>query len=829
MSPGGTGEAPSPARQPHRRRPPSPFPPPLLFFLALVLFSRSSSEQEKEPDATSNLLSDVCASCHANATCQKQDGKDICICNYGFVGNGRTFCQDKDECQFGTSKICGDHTSCHNTYGSFYCICFEGFQASSKNKIFIPNDGTNCRDIDECEVSDICGLGGRCVNTAGSYECYCVEGYQLENGTEPFHSVTEKISCKVVDCGPPPSLPNAYLVLGSKTTYGTKVVYTCQPNYVIESGNWTAACNSRGQWEGADVVCKEIDCGKPLWFPNTDVIWDNTTTLGSIIYYKCKDGFQFFGERNFSQCTTSQKWENIKFECKEISCGQPPLILHSDIKWNGTSHLGSVVEYKCKNNSYPTSTKLHSFCTKNGSWEILDLRCETHLDAIKVSENLAPAQPAVESLPATTSSAVLHQTQAASTSAVPLQDPEMQDFLNPAMNNSCLTWRRRYRNPGANKTYRLTTMRMLGNEPIKIADVLINPPATEEAVNVCLSLHQDANYTVEITAESVNLVLKVKITRPVVEKEVAFKNISIFNDTCIKWQRASGRTQAEETYVFHIQGLRWYQKEFCYTITPNFTTVSQIPEVCFTLPPGSNYTVNISTANLDHSVLVYMTTPITDPQSPEVKFVTVYGSSPLFSLRKAEEKNGPISSYQVIAAPWRPQCSFNCYSLTSLAYFSKGSDSEGYVAAEFPAQVIADNMLDFTLGDRRYYGKFYNAPLKKGKDYCIILKTISEWNGVRKQSCVVWAHIKDSSSPPQHLTFVLLGSGAALCSILLLLLCVACAAVHMALPSVEPTRRTAGLLSATIYIAKLFLLLFPAVMGPPLLADLIKEEQSLPG
>lgn len=51
---------------------------------------------------------------------------------------------DKDECQIGASKICGNHTLCHNTYGSFYCVCLDGFRASNNNKTFIPNDGTNC-------------------------------------------------------------------------------------------------------------------------------------------------------------------------------------------------------------------------------------------------------------------------------------------------------------------------------------------------------------------------------------------------------------------------------------------------------------------------------------------------------------------------------------------------------------------------------------------------------------------------------------------------------------------------------------------------------------
>ncbi|XP_042303302.1 sushi domain-containing protein 1 isoform X4 [Sceloporus undulatus] len=605
---------------------------PLLLLLTLLLSSRSS-EEEKETDS----FSDVCATCHANATCQQKDGKNVCICNYGFVGNGRTYCQDKDECQIGTEKICGNHTSCHNTYGSFYCVCLEGFQASSKNKIFIPNDGTNCIDIDECEVSDICGPGARCVNTMGSFECYCMEGYQVENGTEPFHSIASKASCKVVNCGIPPSIPNAYFAPVNKTTYGSKVIYTCQPGYVFESGNWTSVCNTRQQWEGADIVCKEINCGKPPWIQNTDIFWDNTTTLGSTIFYKCREGFQYSGGHNFSRCTVSQKWENITFECREITCGQPPLISDSDMKWNGMSGLRSVVEYKCRKGFYPKGIKHHSLCTRNGTWEILDLRCE--------------------------------------------------------------------------------------------------------------------------------------------KKKIGFSNISIFNDTCIKWDRESGRTQSEETYIFHIQGLRWYQKQFYHKVTLNFTTNSQTPEMCLQLPPGSNYTVNISTANLDHSILLYMTTQITDPQSPEIEFISVQGSLPSLHLRKAEERNGPISSYQAIVIPWSSQCSFNCYSLTSLTYFGKGTDSDGYVAAEFPAYVIDDDRLKFALGDRLYYGKYYNAPLKQGKDYCIILRTVSEWNGVRTQSCVIWAQIKDLSSPPQHLTVVILGSIAAFGSILFLLFCIACTAV----------------------------------------------------
>ncbi|XP_048358574.1 sushi domain-containing protein 1 isoform X2 [Sphaerodactylus townsendi] len=723
----------------------------LLLLLAPPLPSRAPEEERKERGAAGDFLPSVCTSCHADATCQQQDGKYACICNYGFVGNGRTHCQDKDECQIGTSEICGEHASCHNTHGSFYCICLEGYKASNNNSVFIPNDGTHCVDIDECEASDICGLGGLCVNIVGSYKCSCAEGYRTKNGAKTFHPPTDRISCEVLDCGIPPSFPNTSLALVNKTTYGNKVEYTCLPGYSIESGNWTSVCNSKGRWEGSNLVCKEIGCGEPLQLPNTDIVWDNTMTLGSIAYYKCKKGFQSVGERNFSQCTVSRKWENITFECKAVEyglygglkepgvdevttwpptsskdCGHPPLIPNSEVKWDKTSRLGSVVEYKCSKGFYASNPKTFSHCTHNGSWEILDLTCK-----------------------------------------------KMLPFIDFEVNDSCLTWRRNYGSEGVNETYRLT-MRVLGSESKKTAsDVKINLTTAEEAVKMCLPFEPHTNYSIKIEVDSSNLVSRFSLLNPVTavesrpygglkepgvgevttmppasskEKPAVFGNISTFNVTCIKWQRKLGRTLSEKTYVLRVRGHRWYQKEFLHSVTLDFAENSGTPALCLNLHPGSNYTVNISTANLDHNVTVYITTPITDPQSPEVEFISGEGSSPVFTLRKAEETNGPISSYQVIVVPWSPRCNFNCYSLTTLTYFSNGVDSDGYVAAEFPAKFLPDNGSVFALGDRCYYGKFYNAPLKPGKDYCIILMTISEWDEVRRQSCIPWAQIKGSSS-----------------------------------------------------------------------------------
>lgn len=83
----------------------------------------------------------------------------------------------------------------------------------------------------------------------------------------------------------------------------------------------------------------------------------------------------------------------------------------------------------------------------------------------------------------------------------------------------------------------------------------------------------------------------------------------------------------------------------------------------------------------------------------------------------------------MIVLPLGLQSTFICESFAAATFFSNTTDTKGYVAAEFQAKDVADNM-PVALGDRHYYGKFYNAPLKLGNEYCVFLRIISEWNKV---------------------------------------------------------------------------------------------------
>ncbi|MED6258746.1 Low-density lipoprotein receptor- protein 1B, partial [Ataeniobius toweri] len=63
------------------------------------------------------------------------------------------------------------------TRNGTFCFCADGFE--------VGEDGTSCRDHDECAMYGACSQ--TCTNTYGSYRCSCTEGYILQ---------PDRISCR---------------------------------------------------------------------------------------------------------------------------------------------------------------------------------------------------------------------------------------------------------------------------------------------------------------------------------------------------------------------------------------------------------------------------------------------------------------------------------------------------------------------------------------------------------------------------------------------------------------------------------------------------------
>ncbi|KAJ8980462.1 hypothetical protein NQ317_007658 [Molorchus minor] len=101
-------------------------------------------------------------------------------CPPGFTGNG-TRCNDIDECDL--VKPCDQRVTCTNLVPGYRCDpCPPGFTGSSGvqgvGAEFAYRHRQLCEDINECDQENICGSHSTCINTDGSYRCGpCPSGF----------------------------------------------------------------------------------------------------------------------------------------------------------------------------------------------------------------------------------------------------------------------------------------------------------------------------------------------------------------------------------------------------------------------------------------------------------------------------------------------------------------------------------------------------------------------------------------------------------------------------------------------------------------------------
>ncbi|XP_060893218.1 sushi domain-containing protein 1 isoform X2 [Labrus mixtus] len=722
---------------------------------------------------------DVCASCHVIATCDdKLDGSGkVCNCKYGFVGNGRTFCQDKDECQIGASKICGPHTTCHNTYGSYYCRCLSGYSPSNNMDVFIPNDGTHCQDIDECRrILGLCGDGGLCRNLEGSFYCSCQLGYQVHNGPERFNPHTNKAFCKVVDCGRPAAVEDMVLLSVPRTTYGSVAMFACDEGFVWRSGANSSVCGADGRWRGPTAVCEDVDCGSPpstphahiLWnkssrmaaavhyqchsgyhnvgkgdvsmctaagswerppvlcqetlcgFPPviefTEQVWNNKSTPGSTALYFCKDGFHYQGGHNVSTCSGNGQWTRPTLSCQEINCQRPVFKPHAKMLWDGTSHLGSVVRYQCEEGYHTRSPRNVSVCGESGLWEDTDIWCEE----IRCGPPLKlPHTNLLWDGSSTPGSVVLYEC--------------MDGFYQESGHNvsSCLL-------SGEWGEVSVKCKVKCGPVPIlENSDVLWHNRSV--VIHRCVDgYHSWRGSNVSVCSSSG---VWENATMTCVELKPPVTHLFVVDEKCVHW-RAEKYEDDTEVYKVTCVGSRDYQKSFHDKTTRFLRSKSNQLEVCLKLLPVTNYSISITAVSARFTASITTNTSLTAPPAPDVYFREFETPVPMLKLRRSLNTLDPISMYQVFVLPVEGVMTFDCSSPASL--HSSNEPPAEYIAAMMEVRRVGME-LNFTVGDGLLYGGCFNARLENGRNYYIVLRAVSQWNEAERSTCVLWAKVRGTS------------------------------------------------------------------------------------
>ncbi|XP_040185619.1 nephronectin isoform X5 [Rana temporaria] len=116
----------------------------------------------------------TCSMANCQYGCDVVKGEVRCRCpspGLQLGPDGRT-CVDVDECATGKA-VCPRFRKCVNTFGSYICKCYAGYDLIHAHGKY------QCFDIDECYTGQYqCSNYARCYNTPGSYRCKCNEGYR---------------------------------------------------------------------------------------------------------------------------------------------------------------------------------------------------------------------------------------------------------------------------------------------------------------------------------------------------------------------------------------------------------------------------------------------------------------------------------------------------------------------------------------------------------------------------------------------------------------------------------------------------------------------------
>jgi len=179
------------------------------------------------------------------------------------------------------------------------------------------NAGCTAFDTTNCALTSICSNN----NQEGSEVCdgtdlnsqTCVTQGFLGGGTLACNATCNAFVTTGCNCSAEPVCAGA-TASGSGTISGTSITYNCSTGY---TGTEAVRTCGSSDWSGSCPTCTVVDCGAPPSCPNATPSAGGTT-YGSSRTYSCDAGFS--GSDTIRNCLSGGTWDGFCPTCASVAC-----------------------------------------------------------------------------------------------------------------------------------------------------------------------------------------------------------------------------------------------------------------------------------------------------------------------------------------------------------------------------------------------------------------------------------------------------------------------------------------------------------------------------
>ncbi|XP_056156472.1 LOW QUALITY PROTEIN: sushi, von Willebrand factor type A, EGF and pentraxin domain-containing protein 1 [Lampris incognitus] len=174
----------------------------------------------------------------------------------------------------------------------------------------------------------------------------------------------------------PPAVPNAVMQGGSSTVLDT-VTYRCRPGFQSK-GFPNLSCGRDGRWGEPRIRCEPVNCGEPPSVPQAEVVGE-TFTFPKQITYRCEDGYELATKMASLFCLSDGSWSKHSVRCRPTACPLPtgPATTHLMVTGEDLTPVGGTVTLSCSPGFYLLGSTLAE-CQLGGSWSpsLSSVSCE---------------------------------------------------------------------------------------------------------------------------------------------------------------------------------------------------------------------------------------------------------------------------------------------------------------------------------------------------------------------------------------------------------------------------------------------------------------------